>query len=260
MTQNEITVQEKPARLPAKPKTASVMPMLKELIANSPGNVDAVKQLIELQKDIMRTNAEIAFNGAMAELQSQLPVIKHTKKIVHKDKGTGELKVISSYTPYEDIDKIIRPIYAPLGFSFSFTSSRNDDNTVTYSGTISHVDGHFKTASMVLPADTTGAKNSIQAIGSTVSYAKRYLVTMLLNLVTEGEDDDGAKGGFTIADPLPEDKYLKLDEYFERLGPGTKETLLKYLKIEDINQIRSSMYMSAITFLKQRLPAKEIQG
>jgi hypothetical protein len=32
-------------------------------------------------------------------------------------------------------------------------------------------------------------------MGSTFSYGKRYTATALLNIVTEGEDDDGHRGG-----------------------------------------------------------------
>jgi hypothetical protein len=44
---------------------------------------------------------------------------------------------------------------------------------------------------MELPFDNSGSKNTVQAIGSSVSYGKRYVLCMLLNISTGGEDNDG---------------------------------------------------------------------
>ncbi|WP_409524602.1 ERF family protein [Pseudomonas sp.] len=44
---------------------------------------------------------------------------------------------------------------------------------------------------MLLPLDTSGSKNAVQAVGSSTSYGKRYVMSALLNLTTRGEDDDG---------------------------------------------------------------------
>jgi hypothetical protein len=48
---------------------------------------------------------------------------------------------------------------------------------------------------MTLPLDTSGSKNNVQAVGSSTSYGKRYTATLLLNIRTKGEDDDGHAGG-----------------------------------------------------------------
>jgi len=39
--------------------------------------------------------------------------------------------------------------------------------------------------------DTSGSKNGVQAVASSVSYGKRYTAGLLLNITTTGEDDDG---------------------------------------------------------------------
>ena len=44
---------------------------------------------------------------------------------------------------------------------------------------------------MVLPLDTSGSKNAVQAVGTSVSYGKRYVMCAMLNIATRGEDDDG---------------------------------------------------------------------
>jgi hypothetical protein len=44
---------------------------------------------------------------------------------------------------------------------------------------------------MILPHDSTGSKNAVQAVGSSTSYGKRYTACALLNITSRGEDDDG---------------------------------------------------------------------
>lgn len=56
---------------------------------------------------------------------------------------------------------------------------------------LSHRAGHREVTSIVLPVDTSGSKNGVQAVASSVSYGKRYTAGLLLNITTTGEDDDG---------------------------------------------------------------------
>jgi hypothetical protein len=66
----------------------------------------------------------------------------------------------------------------------------------------------------VLPADVGKGRNDVQAIGSSVSYGKRYAAMAMLNLITRGlaEDDDGQAGGGTPGDP-----YAALAEHEREL-------------------------------------------
>ncbi|WP_396584252.1 ERF family protein [Bartonella grahamii] len=43
----------------------------------------------------------------------------------------------------------------------------------------------------MFPFDATGSKNNIQAVGSTLTYARRYLLGMLLNVARKEDDTDG---------------------------------------------------------------------
>jgi hypothetical protein len=48
--------------------------------------------------------------------------------------------------------------------------------------------------------DASGNKNAVQALGSAISYGKRYTASALLNLTSHGEDDDSFRAGI-------DDKY-----------------------------------------------------
>ncbi len=62
-------------------------------------------------------------------------------------------------------------------------------------GALRHEAGHKEEATLELPVDTTGDKNAVQAVGSTMSYGQRYVARMLLNLTSRGDDDDGFAAG-----------------------------------------------------------------
>lgn len=57
-----------------------------------------------------------------------------------------------------------------------------------------------------LPPDLSGDKNSIQAVGSSVSYGKRYTACALLNITSRGEDDARSAAGCAS----PQTKWRKL--------------------------------------------------
>jgi len=211
-----------------------------ERAASNPGvDINKMQQLLDMQERILTKNAEMAFNQAMARLQPLMPVIKRTKKA---DK--------SHYARYEDIDPIIRPLYTNEGFSLSFTSKRNGD-IVTYYGTLHHVEGHKVTAEIDLPADKSGSKNDIQAKASTMTYAKRYLLTMLLNVVTADEDDDGKRGG---TQTITTEQAADLDNRIRKLKDGALylPKFLSYMKVEAILDIPQRDYMKAQTALKAK--------
>ena len=59
---------------------------------------------------------------------------------------------------------------------------------------------------MVLAVDTSGSKNATQGAGSSASYGKRHTYKAMLNIIEDGEDNDGA--GSTVVEK--EDWQTKL--------------------------------------------------
>lgn len=209
-------------------------------------DVSKLEKMLDMQERILAKQAETSFNQAMSRLQPRLPIIQHDAEIKH-----GE-KLISSYSRYESIDKLIRPIYTSEGFSLSFNSKKQPDGSVTYYGTLSHIDGHSRTAEMDLPADSSGAKNAIQAKGSTISYAKRYLVSMLLNLVTTGDDDDAEKGG---AEFINESQLSEIQNLIDETAADTRK-FCEYMKVKSLADIKSKDHQKALNALRAKAKQK----
>lgn len=233
---NEVTVKND-AVLPALTGMGDIISR-----AAQSGDVATLERLLDMNERIMTKNAEIAFNQAMARLQQKLPIIHQASQIKHGD------KLIAKYAKYEDIDRQIRHLYVAEGFSMSYDSQRLPDGGIQYVGKVSHVEGHSQKAEIILPADKGPGRNEVQAQGSSISYAKRYLLTMLLNLVFTGEDDDGNGSGAAKAN---EDMIAEIEEMIVKTG-SDRQKFLEYFKVTEVEDLPAKDYQRAITLLKAK--------
>lgn len=163
----------------------ALIAVIERAAANPAVDVEKMRGLMELRERAMARIAEAEFSGALANLQLDLPSIGERGGI--KDRNGN---VQSTYALWEDINETIKPILHRHGFALSFRTDCADGIAVT--GVLSHKNGHREATTIKLPADTTGSKNAVQAVASSVSYGKRYTAGALLNLTSHGEDDDGS--------------------------------------------------------------------
>ena len=170
---------------------ASALLRLLERSAADPNiPIERLDRLAALYERMVAREAETRFNAALVRLQPKLPVLEERGQITGPDGA-----VRATYAAWEDTVEVIRPILARHGFSLSFKPGRSPRGVPTVTGVLRHEAGHNEAAEIELPADTSGDKNPVQAVGSTMSYGQRYVAKMLLNLVSRGEDDDGIAAG-----------------------------------------------------------------
>lgn len=174
---------DQPAEMVPAPAGGEVTLMFERLARDPNVDVDKLERLISMQERIMRHNAEAAFNQAFVKLQKDIPAIRESKA---GDSGKWH------YAPLEDIVNVVRPILSRHGFTLSHKTEFPDPKSVKVIGILTHEQGHARQSEFLSAADPSGSKNAIQALGSSVSYGKRYTVKDLLLIVTSEEDDDGA--------------------------------------------------------------------
>ena len=115
-----------------------------------------------------------------------------------KEKVAANIVQDTAFARWEDIDAAITPILNAHGFVLTHRSGTATDGKIEITAVLSHVAGHSEETTMALPHDSSGSKNPVQAVGSTTSYGKRYTASLLLNIRTKGEDDDGRLGGMGV--------------------------------------------------------------
>lgn len=155
---------------------------------------EKVEQYFGLLQRVRAADAKRAYDAAYSQMQPKLPIIGKKGDIKNKFGA-----VQSKYALWEDIVESIRPVLAEYGFALSFRT-RVEGSTIIVTGILAHAEGHETTTELPVPADTSGAKNAVQAIGSSVSYGKRYVASALLNLAAKGEDDDARGAGGYASD------------------------------------------------------------
>ncbi len=215
-------------------------------------SVEVIERMMAAHERWEARQAEKQFNEAMMRLKEKLPIITKKGLISFSgvDKKGNAYSQETPYAKYEDIHKAIKPFLKEEGFSVTYPLAVGDKPLVTFK--ISHIGGHSDTSSMTLPLDTSGSKNNLQGAGSTVSYCKRYLLTSYLDIISEGEDNDG--NGAPITEEQAEDIKTALKE----TGSDVKK-FLSYMKAESVEEIPTKNYQKAKSLLdsKKAKQAKE---
>ena len=123
--------------------------------------------------------------------------------------------------------------------------------------TITHEMGHSESTSLSADPDTSGSKNPIQAIGSTISYLERYTILALCGLATSDIDKDAQSEPEYIDDKQMKTILDLIDEVNADQG-----MFLTYMGVEKIADIQTKDYEKAIKALelkksKMREPGME---
>jgi len=145
-------------------------------------DVEKLKALFELYERDEARRAKAAFNAAFSAMQGELPTIdEHGAAMMN-----GQRRY--SYAQQEEIIDVVRPILQTHGFALRFRHEYRD-GMIKVIGILSHKDGHQEQDEFECPADKSGSKNDIQAVGSTRTYGQRYTTRALLNIVSRDPRD-----------------------------------------------------------------------
>ena len=156
-------------------------------------DVDKLEKLMAMQERWNEQQAKKEYYASLSKFQMECPPILKTKAGYDKR---------YYYTP---LDQIIKVIKEPL-FNNRLTyrwEQENKDKRIVVTCIITHVSGHSEKTTLEDLADTSGSKNAIQAMGSTVQYLRRYTLESVLGIATSSTDVDGQQ---------PKEKTVKLSK------------------------------------------------
>lgn len=166
--------------------------LIEKVVSNPEANIQMLEKIIEVQERVMSKQAEIDFNADLAAMLSEIPVVAKTSDINVTTKSGS--KFIVKYASLDEIVEVVRPIMSKYGFSVNFRHEQSSATVLKVSCVLRHKNGHSEANDIILPLDTSGSKNAVQAVGSTITYGKRYTLCSALNIAT-GDDKDG----FTVS-------------------------------------------------------------
>ncbi|MGQ7286054.1 ERF family protein [Vreelandella venusta] len=185
-----------PVEAPRNEATA-IIQVIERAAMNPDVDIDKMERLLQMQERVMDRQATMDFNAAMAAMQDEMPSIAERGKSHN-----------GNYATFEDINDVAKPIMKRHGFAVSFRV-HNIPGGIEVTGVLMHKGGHREETTMTLPLDDSGKKSSVQQVGSSVSYGKRYVMSAMLNITTRGEDDDGNSAAPVKTVSIAQAAYLK---------------------------------------------------
>ena len=238
--QQELIVASTAAPIPRseQDESASILQVIARAAADPAVDIEKMQALLAMQERVMALRAKQEFQAALARIQPRMPRIQRTGEIVIDG------RIRSRYSTYEDVDSAIRPLLAEEGFAISF-DTESEAGGLTTILIVTHSLGHEERRKMRLPLDKSGSKNEVQSHGSTVSYAKRYLVMGFFNIVHEGEDNDGS------GEPINLEQVNKIRDLLIYTNSDEKK-FLAWLKATSVENIQRGKYEEALRELSKK--------
>jgi hypothetical protein len=145
-----------------------------------------LEKLMELQFRWEDNQAKKAFVTAMNAFKAHPPEIQKNKGAAFQGRGSAV-----SYR-YATLDNVCDQITSSLGehgISHRWKVDQKD-SMIRVTCILTHDMGHSEETTLEGHADETGAKNAIQAIGSTVTYLQRYTLLAATGLAVQNQDTD----------------------------------------------------------------------
>ncbi len=184
--------------------------------------------------------ARKSFDAAVSAAKAEIPPITRN--------ATGHNS--KKYADFAAIAKVVDPIIGKHGLSYRFRTTQNGSISVTC--VLSHKDGHSEETTLSGPPDATGNKNSIQAIGSTLTYLQRYSLVQMLGLAASS-DDDGKQA--VNVETITQTQADEIRDIIEAKGKD-RAAFLKWAKQERIEDIPADQYEACVKAANYEPPKK----
>jgi hypothetical protein len=170
-------------------QAVTVTPLrLIELAAARGASIEQMQQLMDLQERHERNEARKAFVVALNAFKANPPAVLKDRQV-----SFGAGKTAYKHAGLDNASALIGEALAQHGLSHRWNVEQTDAR-IKVTCILTHSLGHSESVTMEATPDTSGSKNSIQAIGSTVSYLQRYTLFAASGIAPKNTDDDGNQG------------------------------------------------------------------
>lgn len=223
---------------------SSPMQMLQAAIINKM-DPQTIKDLMDLRDRWEATEARKSFTVAMTGFKSEpLEILKKKKVSFETQAGTTSY----SHAELSDITDIVGPALAKYELSYRW-DVRQEATQITVECILTHAAGHSERVVLTAQADTSGKKNAIQQVASTITYLERYTLLAITGMSTKEMDDDGH--GSEPIERISAEQAADLQALLEEVG-ANKSAFLKYLRIEKLEDITVQAYPDAVKAIERK--------
>jgi hypothetical protein len=216
---------------------STVLALINRLSLDPRADVEKLDRVMTLYERLKAKDSELQYNAAKGRILQKLASIKIVKNRpalceIEKGKPRSGTCEAFKYAPLEEIDKHLRPLLTEEEMDLSYSDEPLESGGIVIRGRLKHLpSGHYEDSFMPAPLDTTGGKSEVQAVGSTNSFLRRYVLCNIFNIVVVGDDDDGNGG------TIDEAQTRNILDLIRRAKVGPK--FLKYMKAQSIEEAGS---------------------
>jgi hypothetical protein len=234
--QRRSTADRPLAALPSD-STSTVLALINRVALDPHADVEKLDRLMALYERLNGKEAELAYNAAKGRVLKKLAdikIVKNKPALYEIEQGKPQNGTCGAfkYAPLEEIDKHLRPLLAEEEMDLSYSDQPLEGGGIVIRGRLKHLpSGHYEDSFMPAPLDITGGKSQVQAVGSTNSFLRRYVLCNIFNIVVVDDDDDGNGG------TIDEAQTKTILDLIKKAKVGPK--FLKYMKAESVAEAGS---------------------
>ena len=220
---------------------------LLSIAVNQGADLDKLEKLMELQERYEANEARKAFSVAMAAFRAEAPSIEKNSVVDYTFNGK---RTHYRHASLDYITGKINPVLGKHQLTFAWETEQVDGK-ITVHCDVSHVMGHKQRTTLTASPDESGGKNSVQGIGSTVSYLQRYTLTSALGLATGGQDDD-AQSTSVPEEEITEKQVSVIKKLIEETNSDTEKFLSAMGGFAFVEDLPASIYNRALNALNKK--------
>ncbi len=238
---------------PAHPVVQTPMALLTHAVQNG-ASVETMEKLMALHERWEAGQARKAYDAAMASAKAEIPVIAKNRTV---DFTSTKGRTHYRHEDLAEVARTVTPILAKFGLSYRFRTAANIGEPVSVTCIISHRDGHCEEVTLLGPRDESGNKNSIQAVGSTLTYLQRMTLKAALGLAAS--DDDDGKSSEPQREPekpfISAEQEDALRDLIDAAGT-TVEAFCNRIKVPALSNIYAEKYDAACAILNKLMQGR----
>lgn len=210
------------------------------LAVTSGADLEKLEKVMILQERWETNEAKKAFHKAVAAFKANPPTV--TKDRDNKQYG-------SKYTTLGNLVNTVNPELSKQGLSANWEIEQN--GTIKVTCILTHQLGHSERASASAPADTSGSKNVIQQIKSTITYLKAVTFESITGLASTDAnlDDDGNAVGMDFI------SQKELGQLLDMIADKevNEEKFCTFLKVESLQKLPKAKFQQALKALQDKV-------
>lgn len=212
-------------------------------------DLEKMEKLMDLQERWEKNEAKKAYVRAMTAFKASPPVLTKNKHVKFEtQKGVTEYK----HATLDHVCEVIGAALSKVGISYAWETGQSEGGLISVTCVLTHDDGHSTRTTLSAGADQSGGKNSIQAVGSTVTYLQRYTLLAATGMATEEQDDDGKSAEQEKPSDFATEEQIQQIRNAAKVAGVSEESVCKKAGIETLEQFKAAWVEPLLNGLKKR--------